>query len=349
MFGHVMFAPERTPDEVVRVSSSVIHWQIVMIVILTVLLIFYFLYAHNAFSGYFMAMLWGGLGCYLYHQCFAVIVTLLRSFGLAPFVHFAADDTITMHPAAPFVSLIFVFLEALVLVAWLFAFYKFFILLKQKPTMGSTVNVALGYTFIEFLLFIVNFGISALTAASINRMENYAQLTAKMDADGIKELERYLEEVNGYTTPYCIELIIGFISTIFFILALVIYIHCYMSKKEAKPCFATAVMYTGSYLLWDNTLFADNLGILSEILKLIIAIVGLVFALKFLKEHCPEHHALFVGKFKKGPIYLFFHHTPSDKPGMPGSGPDNGSKIASKASKRSRVGNFTDYHKLDKK
>ncbi|MBR5659587.1 MAG: hypothetical protein IKX10_09365 [Lachnospiraceae bacterium] len=349
MFGHVMFAPERTPEEVVRVSNSVINWQLAMIVILVLLLVLYFLYAHNAFSGYFMAMLWGGLGCYLYHQCFAVIVNLLRSFGLAAFINVAADDTVTMHPAAPFISLIFVFLEAVVLVAWLFAFYKFFILLKQKPTMGSTVNVALGYTFIEFLLIIVNFGLSILTAKSINNMENYAALTAKMDENGIKELERYLEDVSRYTTPYCIELIIGFISTIFFVMALVIFIHCYMSKKEAKPCFATAVMYTGSYLLWDNTLFADNMGIVSEILKLIIAIIGLVFALKFLKEHCPEHHALFTDKFKKGPFYLFFHYTPTDKPGMPGNGKDTGSKIASKATKRTKVGNFKDFHSLDKK
>lgn len=349
MFGHVLFAPERTPDEVIRVSSSVINWQLAMIVILLLLLVLYFLYVHNAFSGYFMAMLWGGLGCYLYEKCLVAIVDLLRMLGLNPFINVASDNTVTLHPAAPFVSLVFVFLEAIVLVAWLFAFYKFFILLKQKPTMGSTVNVALGYTFVEFFLFILNFALSVLTAKSINRSENFATLTAKMDEKGIEELERFLEDISKYTSTHCIELIIGFISTIFFVFALVIYIHCYMSRKEAKPCFATAVMFAGSYLLWDNTLFVNDLGILSEVLKLLVAIVGFVFALKFLKEHCPEHHALFTGKFKKGPFYVFFHHTPSDKAGLSGTSKASNSKIASKAAKNGKVGNFKDFHKLDKK
>ncbi|MBR5347903.1 MAG: hypothetical protein IK125_01555 [Lachnospiraceae bacterium] len=345
MFGNMLFAPEHTPDEVIRISSGVINWQICLVVFLLVMLLFMFLYVRNAFSGYFMAILWGALGCYLYHQCFEILVNVIRSIGLAVFI---SDEggTVSLHPVAPFVSVIFVFLEAVVLVAWFFAFYKFFILLKQKPTMGSTVNVTFGYLFMEYMLYFVNLVISVLTAKTINTKENFAELTAKMNEDGIKNLDKYLEEVNAYDTLYSIGSIILFISLIFFVVAMTFFIHSYMSKKEAKPCFATAVMFVGVYLLWDRTLLVSDMGVFTPLIKLFVSVVGAIFALKTLKENCPEQYQLFIGKFKKGPIHLFFHKTPSDKPGVQKG---SNSKIASKASKHARVGNFSDLHKLDKK
>lgn len=346
MFGNMLFAPEHTPDEVIRVSSSVIRWQICLVVFLLVVLLFLFLYVRNSFSGYFMAILWGALGCYLYHQCFEILVNILRSFGLAPFVKFADDGAVTMHPVAPFVSVLFVFLEALVLVAWFFAFYKFFILLKQKPTMGSTVNVTFGYLFMEYMLYFVNLAISVLTASTINGKANFAELTAKMNEEGIKNLDQYLEDVSEYDTLYSLGSIITFISLIFFVAALVFFIHSYMTRKEAKPCFATAVMFVGVYLMWDRTLLVNDMGVFTPIIKLFVAVVGMVFALKMLKEHCPEHYELFTAKFQKGPIHLFFHKTPTDKPGVQKG---SNSKIASKASKHGKVGNFSDLHKLDQK
>jgi len=71
--------------------------------------------------------------------------------------------------------------------------------------------------------------------------------------------------------------------------------------------------------------------------------------LKFLKEHCPEHYAFLAGKFKKGLLYAFFHSTPTDKPGASGVSGNSGSKIAPKAAKNGKVGNFKDLHKLDRK
>ncbi|MBO7515403.1 MAG: hypothetical protein J6T47_07270 [Lachnospiraceae bacterium] len=345
MFGNVLFAPEHTPDEVIRVDSSAIHWQVGLIVFLIVVSVILFFYVRNTFSGYFMAVLWGGLGCYIYHQAIEAVVDILRGLALSAFVTSGEGETLSMHPVAPFISILFVFLEALILVAWLFAFYKFFILLKAKPTMGSTVNVSFGYLLIEYFIYFINFLLSILTANSINSKANFAELTSKMNEDGIKELDRYLDGVSAYNATYSVGLIIEFIALIFFSFAVFIFLHCYMTRKEAKPCFSTAVMFVGSYLLWDHTLFANNLGILTPILKLIIAVIGLIFALKFLKEHCPEHHALFVSKFKKGPVYLLFHKTPTDKPGVKNS---SNSKIASKAAKNARVGNFKDLHKLDK-
>ncbi|MBO4478503.1 MAG: hypothetical protein J5757_09295 [Lachnospiraceae bacterium] len=346
MFGNLLFAPEHTPDEVIRVSSSIINWQICLVVFLLVVLLFLFLYVRNSFSGYFMAILWGALGCYLYHQCFEIIVTVLRQLGLSFFIVETEGGARSLHPVAPFVSVIFVFLEAVVLVAWFFAFYKFFILLKQKPTMGSTVNVTFGYLFMEYMLYFVNLGISVLTATTINSKSNFAELTAKMDEEGIKNLDQYLEDISAYDTLYSLGSIITFISLIFFVVALTFFIHCYMSKKEAKPCFATAVMFVGIYLLWDRSLLVNDMGIFTPLIKLFISVVGAVFAVKTLKENCPEQYELFIGKFKKGPIHLFFHKTPGDKPvAQKGSN----SKIASKASKHARVGNFSDLHKLDKK
>lgn len=346
MFGNLLFAPEHTPDEVIRVDSSAINWQLGLIIFLIVVSLLLFFYVHNTFSGYFMAILWGGLGCYIYHQAIELVVDILRGLALSAFVTVANDDTMSMHPVAPFISILFVFLEALILMAWFFAFYKFFILMKQKPTMGSTVNVAFGFLLIEYLLYFVNFALSILTAKSINSKANFAELTSKMNEEGIKELDRYLDGVKAYTATHSIELILTFLSLIFFSITVFILLHCYLSKKEAKPCFSTAVMFVGSYLLWDHTLFVNNMGILTPILKMIISIVGLIFALKFLKEHCPEHYTLFVSKFKKGPIYALFHKTPTDKPGVK-TGSD--SKIAAKAAKNARVGNFKDLHKLDKK
>ena len=345
MFGNMLFASEHAPEEVIRVSRSIISWQICLVVFMLVVLLLLFLYVRNTFSGYFMAFLWGALGCYLYHQCFEILVNVLRSLGLVAFVDKAADGTVSMHPVAPFVSILFVFLEAVVLVAWFFAFYKFFILLKQKPTTGSTVNVSFGYLFIEYMLYLVNLMISILTAIAINGKENFGELAANMNEEGIKNLDQYLEDVSAYDTLYSLGSIITFLSLVFFVSAMSLFIHAYMTRKEAKPCFATAVMFVGVYLMWDRTLLVNDMGIFTPVIKLFVSVVGMIFAVKMLKEHCPEHYELLTSKFKKGPAYLLFHKTPTDKPGVKKG---SNSKIASKASKNARVGNFSDLHKLDK-
>ena len=231
-----------------KISNTSIAMMGAVCIILIIFAVIAFLFVKNNYPKNFMPIVWGAIGYYLAKNCILKLVGIGEGFLLNA-IQQAEDAPPAMVEAyTNIVGVLFTFILAMVLVLWMWAFYRFFILLKDRSTMGKAVSAGYGFA----LWYMVESFITIFSNWLYARLYNattFEKLTEGMGEEELVTFKEFLIQFFSYKPVDYMAVVLENLAFLLLSLSVMVMIHVFLTKKEARKCFFRAICLLFVYYL----------------------------------------------------------------------------------------------------
>ncbi len=297
-----------------KISNTSIAVMGAVCIILVIVAVIAFLFMKNNYPKNFMPILWGAIGYYLAKSCIFKLVGIGEGFLLQA-IRQAEDASEPMIEAyTNIVGILFTLILALSLVLWMWAFYRFFILLKDRSTIARAASAGYGFA----LWYMIESFITIFSNWLYARLYNattFEKLTEGMKEEELTAFKEFIIQFFSYKPVDYLAVVLENLAFLALAISVMSMIHVFLIKKEARKCFFRAIALVFIYYAISSV---RNLGLydsmlLQVALQVVVVFIGCLLSLRYLRAYAKEDFDYLLERYNKGALSMVFYDSSKEK------------------------------------